>query len=121
MQQGQGWLDKASGQKSSVPLRPAGKPPVDNGTADDGSAGHAAAPDSAARDEPGASNAMTKGELASTASSPLASIDSPSVRPDKFRLETRLIELGAAMAAAQLQFKSLERDFYLAAFGRYDE
>ena len=46
--------------------------------------------------------------------------DSPD-RPDKFVLETRLIELGAALTNAQLLFKGLERDFYLAAFGRYDE
>ena len=42
-------------------------------------------------------------------------------RADKITLETRLIELGAALAAAQHLFKGLERDFYLAAFGRYDE
>lgn len=47
--------------------------------------------------------------------------DSPAMRPDKFRLETRLIELGAALAATQMLYKSLERDFYLAAFGRYDD
>jgi hypothetical protein len=42
-------------------------------------------------------------------------------RPDKFALETRIIELGATLSAAQQMFKLLERDFYLAAFGRYDE
>lgn len=42
-------------------------------------------------------------------------------RPDKFVLETRLIELGATLSAAQNMFKLLERDFYLAAFGRYDD
>ena len=42
-------------------------------------------------------------------------------RPDKFALETRLIELGAALSSAQQLFKGLERDFYLATFGRYDE
>jgi len=41
--------------------------------------------------------------------------------PDKFTLETRLIELGAALSTAHQLFKGLERDFYLAAFGRYDE
>jgi len=42
-------------------------------------------------------------------------------RPDKFQLESRLIELGAALAAAQQLFTHVERDFYLHAFGRYEE
>jgi hypothetical protein len=41
--------------------------------------------------------------------------------PDKYVLETRLIELGAALTSAQHLFRKLERDFYLASFGRYDE
>lgn len=40
---------------------------------------------------------------------------------DKFDVEARLIDLGGALAAAQELFKALERDFYRAAFGRYDE
>lgn len=40
--------------------------------------------------------------------------------PDKYRLETSLIDLGAALGEAQRNLKLLERDFYLAAFGRYD-
>jgi hypothetical protein len=44
-----------------------------------------------------------------------------STRPDKFQLETRLIELSAALIAVQQLFSHLEHDFYLAAFGRYDE
>jgi len=40
---------------------------------------------------------------------------------DKFDVEARLIEFGGALAAAQELFKALERDFYRAAFGRYDE
>ena len=40
---------------------------------------------------------------------------------DKFDVEARLIELGGALAAVQELFKALERDFYRAAFGRYDE
>lgn len=40
---------------------------------------------------------------------------------DKFDVEARLIELGGTLAAAQELFKALERDFYRAAFGRYDE
>ena len=43
------------------------------------------------------------------------------VRPDKFQLETRLIELGAALATVQQLFRHLERDVYLFTFGRYDE
>lgn len=41
--------------------------------------------------------------------------------PDRYVLETRLIELGAALTSAQHLFHQLERDFYLACFGRYDE
>jgi hypothetical protein len=40
---------------------------------------------------------------------------------DKFDVEARLIELAAALAAAQQLFKALEHDFYHAAFGRYDD
>lgn len=40
---------------------------------------------------------------------------------DKFDVEARLIELGSVIAAAQQLFKALERDFYWAAFGRYEE
>jgi hypothetical protein len=48
--------------------------------------------------------------------------DRPSdMRPDKFQLETRLIELGAALANVQQLFRHLERDVYLFTFGRYDE
>lgn len=48
--------------------------------------------------------------------------DRPSdMRPDKFQLETRLIELGAALANVQQAFRHLERDVYLFTFGRYDE
>lgn len=40
--------------------------------------------------------------------------------PSKYQMETSLIDLGAALTEAQRNFKLLERDFYLAAFGRYD-
>ncbi|HVJ43460.1 MAG TPA: hypothetical protein VM639_18310 [Dongiaceae bacterium] len=40
---------------------------------------------------------------------------------ERITVETRLIELGSALAVAQQLFKALERDFYLTAFGRYEE
>jgi len=40
--------------------------------------------------------------------------------PSKYEIETGLIELGAALNDISRNFKQLERNFYLAAFGRYD-
>jgi hypothetical protein len=51
----------------------------------------------------------------------VANVAEPEPSPDKYVLETRLIELGAALTSAQHLFKRLERDFYLATFGRYDD
>lgn len=59
----------------------------------------------------------TEAESSNLAASPA----SDRSRPDKFQLESRLIELGAALAVAQQLFTHFERDFYLHAFGRYDE
>ncbi len=51
----------------------------------------------------------------------VVNVSEPEPSPDKYVLETRLIELGAALTSAQHLFKRLERDFYLATFGRYDD
>lgn len=41
--------------------------------------------------------------------------------PSKYEMETNFIELAATLSEAHRTFKQLERDFYLAAFGRYEE
>lgn len=43
------------------------------------------------------------------------------MQPVRFEMETNLIDLGAALSEASDTFKQLERRFYLAAFGRYDD
>ena len=52
---------------------------------------------------------------------PPQAVTAQAARPDKFQLETRLIEFGAALSTLHQLFRHLERDIYLFTFGRYDE
>lgn len=101
MQQVQELSDAASQQAAEVSVAPRIDAPgaglLENPSAEDASPADRSAEDRSAEDRPS------------------------DMRPDKFQLETRLIELGAALANVQQLFRHLERDVYLFTFGRYDE
>lgn len=81
---------------------------VDYLLADAAGAATKASPDRAAADQ-------APSDQKATDALPLAA------QPMRYEMETSLIDLGAALSEASRNFKQLERRFYLAAFGRYED